>query len=75
MIQRIALTTALMAALVALPVVAQPAKARATANVDLDARFKEAQTSPQLADDLYKVGSRRSRGGSRVRRRSHGGPG
>ena len=56
MIQRIALTTALMAALVALPVVAQPAKARATANVDLDARFKEAQTSPQLADDLYKVG-------------------
>ena len=60
MIQRTALTTALMAALmaalVALPVVAQPAKARATANVDLDARFKEAQTSPQLADDLYKVG-------------------
>ena len=56
MIKRIALTTALMAALVALPVVAQPAKARATANVDLDARFKEAQTSPQLADDLYKVG-------------------
>ena len=56
MIKRIALMTALMAALVAPPVVAQPAKARATANVDLDARFKEAQTSPQLADDLYKVG-------------------
>ena len=56
MIQRTALMTALMAALVAPPVVAQPAKARATANVDLDARFKEAQTSPQLADDLYKVG-------------------
>ena len=56
MIKRIALMTALMAALVAPPVVAQPAKARATANVDLDARFKEAQASPQLADDLYKVG-------------------
>ena len=60
MIQRTALTTALMAAMMAAlavqPVVAQPAKARATANVDLDARFKEAQTSPQLADDLYKVG-------------------
>ena len=56
MIKRIAPMTALMAALVAPPVVAQPAKARATANVDLDARFKEAQTSPQLADDLYKVG-------------------
>ena len=56
MIKRTALMTALMAALIAPPVVAQPAKARATANVDLDARFKEAQTSPQLADDLYKVG-------------------
>lgn len=60
MIQRTALTTALMAAMMAAlavqPVVAQPAKARATANMDLDARFKEAQTSPQLADDLYKVG-------------------
>jgi cytochrome c553 len=52
----LALTTALMAALVTLPTAAQPAKARATAKVDLDARFSEAQSSPRLADDLYKVG-------------------
>lgn len=56
MLLRTALTIGWMAALVVPPVVAQQAKARATANVDLDARFKEAQTSAPLADHLYKVG-------------------
>ena len=58
MIKRIALAlmTALMAALMTAPAMAQSAKARATAKVDLDARFKEAQTNLKLADDLYKVG-------------------
>ena len=56
MLQRTALTIGLMAALLVPPAVAQQAKARATANVDLDARFKEAQTSAPLADPLYQVG-------------------
>ncbi|HAU57811.1 MAG TPA: cytochrome C [Comamonadaceae bacterium] len=50
------LAMALAAALMGQPVVAQTAKARATAKVDLDARFKEVQADPKLADDLYKVG-------------------
>jgi len=58
MVKRIALvlTTVLMAALMAQPAVAQPSRARATAKVDLDARFKEVQGDAKLADDLYKVG-------------------
>jgi len=35
---------------------AQTAKARATANVDLEERFKEVLANPQLADSLYKNG-------------------
>lgn len=58
MVKRIpvVLAMALAALLAWQPAAAQSAKARATAKVDLDARFKEAQTTPKLADDLYKVG-------------------
>jgi len=58
MVKRIpvVLAMALAALLVWQPAAAQSAKARATAKVDLDVRFKEAQTTPKLADDLYKVG-------------------
>ncbi len=38
------------------PALAQTARARATASVDLDARFKQVQGDPKLADELFKVG-------------------
>ncbi len=38
------------------PVAAQPAKARATAAVDLNARLDEAQADPKLAEMLFKTG-------------------
>ncbi len=38
------------------PALAQPAKARATAHVDLDARFQEVQATPALAGELYRLG-------------------
>lgn len=58
MVKRIPVVVAMaLAALLAWqPASAQSARARATAKVDLDARFKEAQANPKLADDLYKVG-------------------
>ena len=42
--------------LVCLPVAAQPAKARATTAIDLNARLVEAQADPKLTDSLYKTG-------------------
>lgn len=59
MLQRASVALALtLATLCAFPCVgmAQTAKARATAKVDLDARFKEVMADPQLADTLYKDG-------------------
>ena len=58
MVKRIPVVVAmaLAAVLAWQPAAAQTAKARATAKVDLEARFKEAQADPKLADDLYKVG-------------------
>ena len=59
LLQRASVTlTMALAALLAFPTisVAQTAKARATAKVDLEARFKEVMADPQLADTLYKNG-------------------
>ncbi|NMM84722.1 cytochrome C [Rhodococcus sp. SRB_17] len=47
---------ALLAVPLSLPVQAQPAKARATAAVDLSARLREAEADPRLSDALFKVG-------------------
>lgn len=52
----VALAAALLAALMVQPVAAQPAKARATAAVDLNARLDEAQADPKLAEMLFKTG-------------------
>ncbi|MDY0107981.1 MAG: c-type cytochrome [Giesbergeria sp.] len=52
----VVLAMALAAVLMGPPAAAQTAKVRASAKVDLDARFKEAQADPKLADELYKVG-------------------
>ena len=52
----VALAAALLAALMIQPVAAQPAKARATAAVDLNARLDEAQADPKLAEMLFKTG-------------------
>jgi cytochrome c553 len=52
----VVLAMTLAAALGWQPATAQTAKARATAKVDLEARFKEVQSSPALTDSLYKTG-------------------
>lgn len=59
LLQRASVTlTMALAAFLAFPTIsaAQTAKARATAKVDLEARFKEVMADPQLADTLYKNG-------------------
>lgn len=50
--------TIAVAASWALPATAQPARARASARVDLDARLREAQASALLTQSLLKTGSR-----------------
>lgn len=55
---RRAAALALVAALAAVPAAAQPARARASAGVDLDARLREAQASPALEQGLLKTGRR-----------------
>jgi len=52
----VVLAMALATVLMWQPTAAQTAKARATAKVDLEARFKEVQANPTLADNLYKTG-------------------
>lgn len=52
----VALAVALLAALTIQPAAAQPAKARATASVDLNARLNEVQADPKLAETLFKTG-------------------
>ena len=52
----VVLATALLTMLWWQPVAAQPAKARATASVDLNARLQQAQADPQLAQTLLATG-------------------
>ena len=52
----VVLATALLTVLWWQPVAAQPAKARATASVDLNARLQQAQADPQLAQTLLATG-------------------
>jgi cytochrome c553 len=48
--------TGLWIGTLAAPAFAQPARARATAGVDLQARLKEAQRDPKLSETLFKTG-------------------
>jgi cytochrome c553 len=52
----VALSAALLAICALQPVVAQPSRARATADVDLSARLKEVQANPALEESLFKLG-------------------
>jgi cytochrome c553 len=40
------------------PAIAQSARAKATAGVDLEARLKQAQQDPKLSESLHKIGSK-----------------
>lgn len=55
---RAALVAGLCVGILATPAIAQPARARATANVNLRARLHEVESDPKLTAALFKIGGK-----------------